>query len=89
MSTLLKTPATCLIGSGPVFPVRDVAASVAYYCDSLGFDLDFVMGEPPTHGSVTRGGVRIQFTRSTDSFIPKDYPGWTYLFVEGIDALHF
>lgn len=88
MPALLQAEATHLIGSGPVFPVLDIAASVAFYCDVLGFDLDFVMDEPPTHGSVTRGGVGIQFTRSTSSFHPREYPGWTYVFVDGIDALY-
>ena len=88
MLTLLKAEATRLIGTGPVFPVPDVAASVAFYCDVLGFDLDFVMDEPPSHGSVTSGGVGVQFTRSTDAFLSREYPGWTYIFVDGIDALY-
>ncbi len=36
-----------LFGTGPVFPVSDVVASVDFYCQSLGFKLDFVMGDPP------------------------------------------
>ncbi len=88
MTSSFPAQVPCLIGSGPVFPVRDVAASVAFYRDALGFDLDFIMGEPPTHGSVTRGGVGIQFTRVVGPFVPDEYPGWTYLFVEEIDALY-
>ena len=77
-----------LFGTGPVFPVSDVAASVDFYCQSLGFKLDFVMGEPPDHGSVTRDKVGIQFTLTSSNFDAKSYPGWTYLFVENIDLLY-
>lgn len=75
-------------GVGPVLPVHDIARSVEFYCTALGFDLDFVMGEPPTHGSVTRGRVGIQFTPAPPSFEAAAFPGWIYLFVEKIDALY-
>ncbi len=42
-----KPEACQLIGIGPVSPVPDVEAAVAYYRDQLGFDRDFVEGEPP------------------------------------------
>lgn len=74
-------------GVGPVIPVPDVEAAVAYYCQQLGFKRDFVMGEPPSHGSVTRGRVGIQFTLATPPFNGSDYPGWFYFFIEDIDAL--
>ena len=86
MNLFGKTQCT-LIGVGPVLPVRDIEATVAHYCSKLGFELDFVMGEPPDHGSVTRGRVGIQFTLCTVPFEPSSYPGWTYLFVENIDEL--
>ena len=42
-------------GIEPVLHVRDVATSAAFYRDQLGFHLDFLFGDPPTHGSVSRG----------------------------------
>lgn len=75
------------IGVGPVIPVPDVEAAVAFYCDQLGFDLDFVMGDPPDHGSVTQGRVGVQFTLAHAPAAASRYPGWFYFFVEGIDAL--
>jgi hypothetical protein len=51
-----------LFGLGPVLPVPDVDAAVAYYRDVLGFTIDFVMGTLSDHGSVTRNRVGIQFT---------------------------
>ena len=43
---------------GPAIPilfVRDVAASAAFYRDTLGFAIDFLYGEPPFYGAVSRG----------------------------------
>jgi uncharacterized glyoxalase superfamily protein PhnB len=48
MSTSLK-PAI------PILFVRDVPASAAFYRDTLGFDIDFLYGEPPFYGAVSRG----------------------------------
>lgn len=45
-----------LHGLQPVLPVRDLAASVRYYCDSLGLELDFLWGEPPHYGRVKHLG---------------------------------
>ena len=85
MSLLKSKPE--LIGTGPVYPVRDIQATVDFYCRVLGFDLDFVMGDPPCHGSVTRCRVGIQFTNAPVEFDPATYPGYNYFFVENIDAL--
>lgn len=74
-------------GIGPVIPVPDIEAAVEFYCTQLGFKRDFVMGEPPSHGSVTQGRVGIQFTLSATRFNASDYPGWFYLFIEDIDSL--
>lgn len=76
-----------LFGIGPVFPVEDIQASVDFYHNKLGFDIDFVMGEPPTHGSVTRCKVGIQFTKVTQPYNAKEYPGWMYFFVSNINML--
>ena len=75
------------VGVGPVFPVPDVEAAVSFYCKQFGFTRDFVMGEPPNHGSVTRDRVGIQFTLARETFDPGSYPGWCYLFIENIDQL--
>jgi len=41
-----------LHGVQPVLAVCDVAASVAFFRDTLGFDVDFVEGSPPYHARV-------------------------------------
>ncbi|HEY5922089.1 MAG TPA: VOC family protein [Kofleriaceae bacterium] len=44
-----------LHGIQPVVQVADVAAAIAYYRDTLGFEVDFVSGEPPMHARVSSG----------------------------------
>ena len=39
----------------PILFVRDVSSSAAYFQDKLGFEIDFLHGEPPFYGSVSRG----------------------------------
>jgi len=39
----------------PVLMVYDVQATAHFYRDVLGFNLDFLYGDPPTHGGVSRG----------------------------------
>jgi uncharacterized glyoxalase superfamily protein PhnB len=41
----------------PILFVRDVPASAAYWRDKLGFEIDFLYGEPPFYGAVSRDGV--------------------------------
>ncbi|GMU68395.1 MAG: hypothetical protein AMXMBFR37_07280 [Steroidobacteraceae bacterium] len=84
---LFKKTACQFIGVGPVIPVPDIPEAVRYYCEQLGFEKDFIMGEPPSHGSITRGRVGVQFTLVRGEFRPTDYPGWFYFFVENADDL--
>ena len=48
----------------PVFLVDDVIETVEYYRDILGFEVDFVYGEPPVYGSVSRDDAILNFTMS-------------------------
>ncbi len=67
-----KSDADCSFYSiQPVLPVSDIEATLAYYQEKLGFTVDFVYGDPPSHAGVSRGewtahGVRIQFTLADD-----------------------
>ena len=47
------------IEGAAVFVVKDIAASLAYYRDALGFAVAFTWGEPATYAGVCRGGVTI------------------------------
>lgn len=41
----------------PIVFVADVRRSAAFYRDSLGFSIDFLHGEPPFYGSISRDGA--------------------------------
>ena len=41
----------------PILLVRDVTASAAFFRDKLGFQIDFLYGEPPFYGAVSRGAA--------------------------------
>jgi catechol 2,3-dioxygenase-like lactoylglutathione lyase family enzyme len=41
----------------PILFVRDVPASAAFFREKLGFKTDFLHGDPPFYGSVSRGGA--------------------------------
>jgi catechol 2,3-dioxygenase-like lactoylglutathione lyase family enzyme len=45
----------------PILFVTDVPTSAAYFRDKLGFAIDFLHGEPPFYGAVSRDGVCIHF----------------------------
>lgn len=69
----------------PVLPVRNVAATIAWYCEILGCEKGY--GLPPDSGAVTHGNIVIQFTRH-DSFEGSNYPGCLYIHVvDGVAAL--
>ncbi len=48
-----------LKGAKPVIFVANVPASAAFFRDKLGFAIDFLHGQPPFYGSVSRGGARL------------------------------
>jgi catechol 2,3-dioxygenase-like lactoylglutathione lyase family enzyme len=39
-------------GLQPVLPVADVARAARWFCEVLGFQLDFIAGEPPSYARV-------------------------------------
>jgi len=51
-------------GVVPVLLVDDIVPTVEYYRDRLGFEVDYVYGDPPHYGSVSRGGAVVHFTKS-------------------------
>jgi uncharacterized glyoxalase superfamily protein PhnB len=42
-------------GVQPVLPVADAARAARYFCNVLGFELDFIAGEPPSYARVKKG----------------------------------
>jgi catechol 2,3-dioxygenase-like lactoylglutathione lyase family enzyme len=66
----------------PVFRVQDVAASIAYYCERLGFQLRWQAG--PGFACVVRGHCTIFLTDDNQSQ-PRM---WVWIGVEDVRALH-
>ena len=66
----------------PVFPVSDVRAAVAFYRERLGFDLGWIVGDPPTHAHVCRGAVGISLTLKPS----QAGRGEAYVELRGVDS---
>lgn len=71
-----------------VLAVRDLPASVAFYCDKLGFTIDF---EVDGWCFLSRGGFQLMLGHCPDE-VPasqiKDHAYFAYVTVDGIDELH-
>jgi uncharacterized glyoxalase superfamily protein PhnB len=71
----------------PILAVPDVRAAVDFYTRVLGFDLDFLWRDPPTHGAVARDKVQIQF--GLNAAVAARASGMQYfLFVDAVDQWH-
>lgn len=76
----------------PVLAVWDVAATAAYYRDTLGFTVEFMVGDPPAYGGVafrewTATGASLRFRRS--KALPPRHSIWLRIEVgPDIDALY-
>jgi uncharacterized glyoxalase superfamily protein PhnB len=79
METTKTTDGHELHGVQAVLLVGDVAATIAYYRDILGFHVDFMHGSPPTHARVSSGdrdgpsAARIRFECSAMPGTPSCY----------------
>jgi hypothetical protein len=52
--------------------VRDVKASADFFATKLGFALDFIYGEPPFYGQVSRDNARLALRSMDESFFAED-----------------
>jgi catechol 2,3-dioxygenase-like lactoylglutathione lyase family enzyme len=75
------------LDSAAIFVVRDIAASLAYYRDALGFEIAFTWGEPTYYAGVCRGSVTIHLQAASQTKCP---PGAASLcvFVGSADGVH-
>lgn len=62
MTTLSSKPDPIFSHAEPVLAVRDVAATVKYWHEVLGFPGQWTWGTPPSHGGVSWHSAFIQFT---------------------------
>ncbi len=82
-----------LIGSAPYFNVRDLAASLDYYCDVLGFRRPHLWGEPPTFAMPDRDGFIFMLKQvgSKHEIVPNQKRGgyWdAYVWVRNVRGLY-
>jgi catechol 2,3-dioxygenase-like lactoylglutathione lyase family enzyme len=52
--------------------VRDLKASTDFFTTKLGFSIDFVYGEPPFYGQVSRDNARLALRWMDESFFAED-----------------
>lgn len=71
----------------PVLEVADMGASLAFYRDKLGFDVD-TWGEPPSFAIVQRGLVTLALALVARPATVSRRTWAAYLYAADVDALH-
>jgi uncharacterized glyoxalase superfamily protein PhnB len=76
-----------ITGAATVLTVRDIAASIGYFRDALGFAVAFEYGEPTFYAGLCRDEVELHLIAANQT---KRQPGHgaITIFVEDVDALH-
>jgi uncharacterized glyoxalase superfamily protein PhnB len=76
-----------LVGAATVFVVSDIAKSIAYYGDALGFQVTFQYGEPLFYACLSRDEVALHLLAASKT---KQLPGHGSIcvFVKDVDAIH-
>jgi len=74
-------------GSTTVLTVKDIAASLAYYRDRLGFDVAFEYGNPTFYAGVCSGKVTLHLI-AADRTPRQPGHGAVAIDVDDVDALH-
>jgi uncharacterized glyoxalase superfamily protein PhnB len=70
-----------------VFQVSNLAASIQFYTEALGFDEEFIYGEPAYYAGVKLGEVIIHLNTSTGSN-DRLGKGALYIFCDEVDAFY-
>ena len=70
-----------------VFTVDDVAASIAYYRDKLGFRIDFTLGDPPGYAIIERDCVSLHLMPATRAPATRGQSS-IYVFAADLDRLY-
>ena len=76
-----------LTGAAPVFVVNDVATSLVYYRDCLGFEIAFEYGEPTFYVGVCRDEVAIHLVSGQNATRAPGQSG-ICIFVDDVDAIY-
>jgi catechol 2,3-dioxygenase-like lactoylglutathione lyase family enzyme len=85
MHTADKPQTLRLTRAVPVIFVADVETSGQFFKTTLGFSIDFIHGEPPFYGSVSRDGatIHLKFVHEPVLVVgPEDRDGFINAFIE-------
>ena len=76
-----------MVGAATVFTVSDIAKSIAYYRDALGFAVTFQYGQPEFYACLCRDDVALHLLAAQET---KRLPGQgaVCVFVRDVDAVH-
>ena len=76
-----------ITGTATVLTARDIAASLAYYRDALGFEVAFEYGQPTFYVGLCRDEAAVHLIAASKSErLPGN--GALCIFVDDVDALH-
>ncbi|HTR87675.1 MAG TPA: VOC family protein [Reyranella sp.] len=73
--------------SATVMTVKDIAASLAYYRDKLGFAVAFEYGRPMSYAGLCSGDVSLHLISASNAPRPPGH-GAVAIFVDNVDELH-
>ena len=72
-------------GASSIISVDDVLATLLWYQDKLGLQVEFAWGDPVLHGSILAGNTAFHFSRSDPTTPPTSY---MTLYVDRLDDLY-
>lgn len=75
------------ICANPVFHVSDIDRSVAFYCEQLGFNVDFKYGEPATYAGLSLGSIYLHIS-SMYPYKNNTGHGNIYMMFDEVDTLY-
>jgi catechol 2,3-dioxygenase-like lactoylglutathione lyase family enzyme len=76
-----------MTGTATVLTVRDIAASLAYYRDALGFAVTFEYGQPTFYVGLCRDEAAVHLIAASETQrVPGN--GALCIFVKDVDAIH-
>jgi uncharacterized glyoxalase superfamily protein PhnB len=87
MSTQATASPVRLTKSEAVFAVSDVRETIAFFRNVLGFESDWLWGDPPVHGGAAWGKFQVMFSKRPE--LAAKIEGHShYFFVDDVDSLY-